>query len=82
MTNKTATGLLIAIMWAAIAWMLFSSFTPKQTKTYKFEFTAEETQVIFDALGELPAKKSEAIRFKIASEVNNQNQTQVKQDKK
>lgn len=54
------------------------AFAPKQTKTYKLEFTAEETQVIYDALGELPAKKAEVIRFKLVQQVNEQNKTDKK----
>lgn len=34
-------------------------------KTLKFEFTVEEVNVIFEGLGELPAKKSEGLRIKI-----------------
>jgi hypothetical protein len=54
------------------------AFAPQQTKTYKLEFTAEETQVIYDALGELPAKKAEVIRFKLVQQVNEQNKTDKK----
>lgn len=54
------------------------AFTPQQTKTYKLEFTAEETQTIYDALGELPAKKVEVIRFKLVQQVNEQNKTDKK----
>lgn len=54
------------------------AFTPQEAKTYKLEFTAEETQIIFDALGELPSKKVEVIRAKIAQQVNQQNQNDKK----
>ena len=54
------------------------AFAPQQTKTYKLEFTAEETQTIYDALGELPAKKAEVIRFKLVQQVNEQNKTDKK----
>lgn len=78
MKQKTATRALAVVVIAGMAWAAMSSFQPKnaETKTYKFEFSAEETQVIFEALGELPAKKSEVIRFKMAQEVNKQNQPQ------
>jgi hypothetical protein len=46
----------------------------QQQKTYTLTLTAQETQVVFDALGELPAKTSESIRAKIAQQVNQQNQ--------
>lgn len=54
------------------------AFAPQQPKTYKLEFTAEETQTIYDALGELPAKKAEVIRFKLVQQVNEQNKTDKK----
>lgn len=47
-------------------------FSFQQEKKIKFEFTLEETQLIFDALGELPAKKVEALRGKIIFETNRQ----------
>ena len=63
----------------AIAGILaLMAFAPQQTKTYKLEFTAEETQTIYDALGELPAKKAEVIRFKLVQQVNEQNKTDKK----
>lgn len=63
----------------AIACILsLMAFAPQQTKTYKLEFTAEETQTIYDALGELPAKKAEVIRFKLVQQVNEQNKTDKK----
>jgi len=46
----------------------------QQQKSYTLTLTAQETQVVFDALGELPAKTSESIRAKIAQQVNQQNQ--------
>ena len=54
------------------------AFAPTQTKTYKLDLTAEEVQVIYDALGELPAKKSEVIRYKLVQQVNEQNKTDKK----
>lgn len=41
-------------------------------KKFKFEFTPEETQLIYDALGELPAKKVESLRLKILMEAQRQ----------
>lgn len=44
----------------------FSNFTKgSNDQTLKFEFTVEEVNVIFEGLGELPAKKSEVLRIKI-----------------
>lgn len=45
--------------------LAFFSFNTQEQKLLKFEFTIEETQLIYDALGELPAKKVEALRIKI-----------------
>lgn len=67
---------------ALIAILALMAFAPQeQPKTYKLEFTAEEVQTIYDALGELPAKKAEVIRFKLVQQVNQQNE-QTKTDKK
>ncbi len=53
---------------------LTMAFTmPQQSKTYKLELTTQEVQVIYDALGELPAKVSEGIRAKVAKQVGEQN---------
>jgi hypothetical protein len=49
------------------------AFTMPQQKTYKLELTTQEVQVIYDALGELPAKVSEGIRAKVAKQVQEQN---------
>jgi hypothetical protein len=49
------------------------AFTMPQQKTYKLELTTQEVQVIYDALGELPAKVSEGIRAKVAKQVVEQN---------
>jgi hypothetical protein len=49
------------------------AFTMPQQKTYKLELTTQEVQVIYDALGELPAKISEGIRAKVAKQVGEQN---------
>lgn len=60
---------------AVLAIIALVAFTPSQPKTYTFQFTPEEAQVIFDALGELPAKKVEGIRLKMIQAVNSQNDT-------
>ena len=52
---------------------LTMAFTMPQQKTYKLELTTQEVQVIYDALGELPAKVSEGIRAKVAKQVGEQN---------
>lgn len=55
------------------------AFSPQeQPKSFKLEFTPEEVQVIYDALGELPAKKAEIIRLKIVQQVNEQTKTDKK----
>lgn len=48
------------------------SFTTQTEKKITLSFTLEEVQTIYDALGELPAKKVEALRVKIATETNKQ----------
>jgi hypothetical protein len=49
----------------AIAAVALLSFTPVQQKTVKLELTVEELNVVIEALGELPAKKSTAVLNKI-----------------
>ncbi len=51
--------------FTAFAAITLLSFTPVQTKTVKLELTVEEVNVILDALGEMPAKKSTALINKI-----------------
>lgn len=58
---------------AIIGIMALMAFTKREQKSYKLDFTAEEVQTIYDALGELPAKKAEVIRFKLVQQVNEQN---------
>jgi len=48
------------------------SFNTQQPKTVTLTFTLDEVQMIYDALGELPAKKVEALRNKIVIESNRQ----------
>ena len=57
--------------------MALMSFEPTP-KSYKLELTAQELQVVYDALGELHAKTSETIRIKIVQQVNQQNTTDKK----
>ena len=57
--------------------MALMSFEPTP-KSYKLELTAQELQVVYDALGELPAKTAETIRMKIVQQVNQQNTTDKK----
>jgi hypothetical protein len=49
----------------ALAAITLLSFTPVQQKTVKLELTVEELNVVIEALGELPAKKSTAVLNKI-----------------
>ena len=48
----------------------FYSFV--EEKKIRFEFTLEETQLIYDALGELPAKRVEVLRNRIMVEAQKQ----------
>lgn len=56
---------------ALFAFTLFS-FTTQTEKKITLSFSLEEVQTIYDALGELPAKRVEALRMKIATETNKQ----------
>lgn len=57
-----------------IAFILFAclGFQTQQEKKVTLTFSIEEVQLIYDALGELPAKKSEGLRMRIAQEANRQ----------
>lgn len=57
--------------------MALMSFKPSP-KSYKLELTAQEVQIIYDALGELPAKQTETIRFKLIQQVDEQNKADKK----
>ena len=59
---------------ALLTFSLFAlfGFTTQQTKTVKLELTVEEVNLIFEGLGELPAKKSEGLRAKIYEEAKKQ----------
>jgi|GEM_PF-5928964 hypothetical protein len=62
------TTIKISALFLAIVIVLSSFVNLNQgnaDKTLKFEFTVEEVNVIFEGLGELPAKKSEGLRIKI-----------------
>lgn len=61
-TIKAAT-ILFALVILLSSFINFTKGSNDQT--LKFEFTVEEVNVIFDGLGELPAKKSEGLRVKI-----------------
>jgi hypothetical protein len=62
-------ALITAVVFAIMSFTL----RVQQTKVYKLELTPQEVQIIYDAMGELPAKTSEGIRMKIAKQVNEQN---------
>ena len=49
---------------------LFLAFTTQ--KKVKFEFTVEETEIIYQALGKMPAEQVEALRAKIRAEFQKQ----------
>jgi hypothetical protein len=69
MKTTILAGCLLAAGLVTVAFI-----EPKeQTKSYKLELTAQEVQLVYDALGELPAKTSESVRLKIAKQVNEQN---------
>jgi hypothetical protein len=48
-----------------IGLLALCSFQTQNTKKITLSFTIEEVQLIYDALGELPAKKVESLRAKI-----------------
>lgn len=57
--------------------MSLMGFQPSP-KSYKLELTAQEVQIIYDALGELPAKQTETLRFKLIQQFNEQNKADKK----
>ena len=71
-THKTL-GYLTIGAFLLVVFTLTMSFTVREQKAYKLDLSAQEVQLIYDALGELPAKTSEGIRMKIAKQVNEQN---------
>ena len=48
------------------------SFTTQEEKTVTLKLTVEEVNLIYAGLGELPAKASEQLRYKIAMEAQKQ----------
>jgi len=51
---------------------LFGFTTQTEPKTVKLELSVEEVNLIFEGLGELPAKKSEGLRAKLYQEAKKQ----------
>lgn len=51
---------------------LMSFDTQPEPKTVKLELSVEEVNLIFEGLGELPAKKSEGLRAKLYQEAKKQ----------
>jgi hypothetical protein len=68
-------GYLIITAFVLGLFTLMMSFTIREQKTYKLDLSMQEVQIIYDALGEMPAKTSEGIRSKIAKQVYEQNTT-------
>jgi hypothetical protein len=63
---KTAIKISISLFVMIVVLSSFSNFTKgNDATTLKFEFTTDEVNLIFEGLGELPAKKSEGLRVKI-----------------
>jgi hypothetical protein len=62
-----------AIIFVFVMALMSFTLRVQQAKVYKLELTTQEVQVIYDALGELPAKVSEGIRAKVAKQVGEQN---------
>lgn len=54
-----------------LAFGLFS-FTTQDERKVTITFTVDELQLVYDALGEMPAKKVEALRAKIIYETQRQ----------
>jgi hypothetical protein len=68
MKIATKIGLSFGLLVFALGSFVFTAFAfskAVEPQTLKFEFTVEEVNVIFEGLGELPAKKSEGLRIKI-----------------
>lgn len=55
-----------------IAAVALLSFTTQEPKTVTLTLTVEEVNLIYMGLGELPAKASEQLRYKIATEAQKQ----------
>lgn len=63
------------ILIAAVALL---AFTTQEPKTVTLTLTVEEVNLIYAGLGELPAKASEQLRYKIATEAQKQLNTEKK----
>lgn len=59
------------ILIILLSWFLLS-FSTQEEKTVTITFTVEEIQLVYDALGELPAKKVEQLRARIVIESRKQ----------
>ena len=57
---------------ALVAAIALFGFKTQEPKTVKLDLTVEEINIIYAGLGELPAKVSEPLRYKIASEAQKQ----------
>ena len=55
-----------------IAALALLSFTTQEPKTVTLTLTVDEVNLIYMGLGELPAKASEQLRYKIAQEAQKQ----------
>lgn len=62
----------------AIAAVALMAFTTQEPKTVTLTLTVEEVNLIYAGLGELPAKASEQLRYKIATEAQKQLNTEKK----
>ena len=61
-----------------IAALALLSFTTQEPKTVTLTLTVDEVNLIYMGLGELPAKASEQLRYKIAQEAQKQLNTEKK----
>jgi hypothetical protein len=60
------------IILAISLFTLFGFTTQQEPKIIKLELSVEEINLIFEGLGELPAKKSEGLRAKLYQEAKKQ----------
>lgn len=68
--KKSLLALSLILVFSIVILMSFR--TKEEPKTVKLELSVEEVNLIFEGLGELPAKKSEALRAKIYTEAKKQ----------
>lgn len=59
----------------ALCILALMSFKTQEPKTVKLELSVDELNLIFEGLGELPAKRSEGLRAKIYQEAQKQLET-------